>query len=359
MASDASYQSNGPGIARDDQCTRKETTGTGRRVAIERWKILKGAIVAAKRGTAAQDLGQSSHNSASVRRFSSFILFTISKAQEDEEKGVQSDCVCWGQQTDQELSQPHDKPVNGMWLKYEPSAVTIAELHKSNSNATAVMVKHVTESASLEAMMGFNNTGNVCVWPSEEVLAYYCLKHSKLFEEKAVCELGCGMTGLAGVILASTQLPSQVMLTDGNETSIKNVKEILHMNCSKFGCTAASAEVLLWNDAFLQSTSPHDSQFDYVICADCLFFEEVHSHLAQVMVKLLKPTGSALLLAPGRGGTFEKFCAAAKSYFRIESSMHYDDLIWQKHREALKRFGDIGMYSVDLHYPLLLMLYPL
>lgn len=340
-----------------DQCTLKETAGTRKRgVAIERWKILKDAIIAAKRGTAGQDLGKSSHNLASVRRFSSFVLFTLSKAEVEK---VESDGVCWGQQNDRELSQQYDEPVNGMWFKYEPSADTAVELLKSNSTATAVIVKHVTENTSLEAMMGFNNTGNICVWPSEEVLAYYCLKHSKLFEGKAVCELGCGMTGLAGVTLACTQLPSQVLLTDGNETSVKTVKEILDRNCSKFGCTAVSAEVLLWDRAFLWSTSPHDSQFDYVICADCLFFEEVHSHLAQVMVKLLKPTGSALLLAPQRGGTLDKFCAVAKSYFRIESSVHYDNLIWQKHRESLEQFGDTGVYSVDLHYPLQLILYPL
>lgn len=46
-------------------------------------------------------------------------------------------------------------------------------------------------------MMGFNNTGNVCVWPSEEVLAHVCLLNKHLFEDKIVLELGGGMSNFA------------------------------------------------------------------------------------------------------------------------------------------------------------------
>ena len=344
-------------VARESLC-KENTSAKGRRVAAERWKILKDAIISAKQKTATQDF-RGHMNTASVRRFASFNLFAISEVQQDivkRDEGNSSEQM--RPQDDVEPSQPHT-PICRIWLKYEPTADTAANLNVSSSTPVAVIVKHITESTSLEALMGFNNTGNICIWPSEELLAYYCLKYFKQFEGKVVCELGCGMTGLAGVTLACTQLPSRVLLTDGNETSIENVKEILDKNRAKFGCAAVSAEVLLWDKAFLQNTSPHDSQFDCVICADCLFFEDIHNHLAQVIIKLLKPTGTALLLAPQRSGTFDKFCAVAKRYFKVETSMQYDDLIWQKHREALKQFGDMGVYTPDLHYPLQLTLHPL
>ena len=334
------------------------TSAKGRRLAAERWKILKDTIISAKRKTATQDFW-CHMNAASVRRFTSFNLFAISEAlQATVKRDEGSSSKQMQPQDGVDSSQPHT-PVCGIWLKYEPTADTAAHLNMSGSTPVTVIIKHITESTSLEALMGFNNTGNICVWPSEEVLAFYCLKYSKQFEGKAVCELGCGMTGLAGVTLACTQLPSRVLLTDGNETSVENVKEILDKNRANFGRAAVSAEVLLWDKDFLQNTSPHGSQFDCVICADCLFFEDVHNHLAQVIIKLLKPTGTALLLAPQRSGTFDKFCAVAKHYFKVQARVQYDDLIWQKHREALKQFGSVDVYTPDLHYPLQLTLHPL
>lgn len=60
-----------------------------------------------------------------------------------------------------------------------------------------------------------DNTGLVCSWPSEDVLAYYCLTHADIFRSKRVIELGSGY-GLAGLVIAAFTEASEVVISDGN-----------------------------------------------------------------------------------------------------------------------------------------------
>ena len=54
-----------------------------------------------------------------------------------------------------------------------------------------------------------DNTGNTRTWPSEELLAFYLLENSEILkslkvsdQKISVCELGAGMSGLAGFSVA-------------------------------------------------------------------------------------------------------------------------------------------------------------
>ena len=58
------------------------------------------------------------------------------------------------------------------------------------------------------------------------------LKNPQICRTRKVLELGGGMSCLAGVLAAKYCEPSSVMLTDGNRTSMENVKCIVGKNDS-------------------------------------------------------------------------------------------------------------------------------
>lgn len=323
-------------------------------LAVERWKILKRAILAAgnkakeERGPFIkhQEDANTLQTGASVRSFSTFELFSVTDTEfEDEGPDV--------------LRQGARKC---MWNRYSHTERSnIARGHRTNEEegnkgegpdvgVTSALIRFLPPSTSLEAMVGFNNTGNVCVWPSEEVLAHYCLENRDQFRDASVCEVGGGMSCLAGIMLALTGLPARVRLTDGNTASVENVRQIIEANRSCFGEVCVSADVLLWNE------DCDHPKFDFVVCADCLFFVELHKHLSRVIHKLLRPGGRALLLNPQRGGTLDQFVGVANELFSVTTLEKYDELVWDKHCVAL---ATSEMYRPDLHYPVFLVLEPL
>ncbi|KAI3363379.1 hypothetical protein L3Q82_011997 [Scortum barcoo] len=93
-------------------------------------------------------------------------------------------------------------------------------------------------------------------------MAHYCLQKRHMFKfplielvllnvqysafRGAVCELGGGMTCLAGLMVAICADAKEVLLSDGNEKSIQNVRGLVERNRQggKFGSTHVSASVM-------------------------------------------------------------------------------------------------------------------
>ncbi|XP_019715704.1 calmodulin-lysine N-methyltransferase [Hippocampus comes] len=205
-----------------------------------------------------------------------------------------------------------------------------------------------------EVLNSFDNTGNVCVWPSEEVMAHYCLRNRHMFKG-AVCELGGGMTCLAGLMVAVCADAKEVLLSDGNEQCVDNVREIVERNerAGKFGSTHVSTRVLRWD------REPHvaafQAHFDVVICADCLFLDQYRSSLVGAIRRLLRPNGVALALAPQRGDTMASFCRlAGQAGLLVDQRRQYDAQVWDVHLKMLQEGKEA--YDENLHYPLLVTL---
>ncbi|KAK7104957.1 calmodulin-lysine N-methyltransferase-like [Littorina saxatilis] len=283
-------------------CKKKE-------VARQRWRILAETL----NGKGSSETQQSA---VSVRRFQSYGLLHTHQVED-----------------------PVTEENDATWYQY--TCPTLPHL--------TMKIRHVKETIRPQDLLGFNNTGNVCVWPSEEVMAYYCLQHIDDFRASNIIELGGGMTCLTGVALAVSAGAHQIVLTDGNEQSVSNLQEIIQENNS--GSTAVSARLLRWGPEPVD----HDLQgaFDCVLSADCLFFDEGREHLITTIYSLLKPGGQALVFAPRRNGTFDTFCNLAKTKFVTERCEQHDNHIWSLHSE-LKASSEA--YSEDLHFPLLVKL---
>lgn len=203
---------------------------------------------------------------------------------------------------------------------------------------------------SHKELHGYNNTGNVQIWASEECTSIFCLENLDMFRGKTVVELGAGMTALAGLIVAAECHPEKVILTDGNEKSVENIGVILKNN--PFYCENVSAQVLKWDQ---ESVGDLQGVADIVLCSDCLFFDEGRAPLVQCLKKLLKKDGQVILIQPSRRGTMQKFIDLVQEdgYFQHELTEKISDQIEQI---LQSKIVTEKMYEADIHRSLLLKL---
>ncbi|XP_076175151.1 calmodulin-lysine N-methyltransferase [Ptiloglossa arizonensis] len=320
-----------------------DQTGRKRSTAQRRWRILAKALTGSQEPINAD----AKDEEVSVRRFTSFDLLEIGR-----------------------LENPPDDPHTG-WYEY----TAILE-----NKPYTVQIRRINKCFTANELIGFNNTGNVCVWPSEECLAYYLLKNREICRNRRVLELGGGMSCLAGVIAAKYCDPSGVTVTDGNVTSVDNVRCIVARNgmadfveCSVVQWAKAARAIrtpararpyahphtngLLvksWTGNANDGSNVLVNLYDVILCADCLFFDEARSDLVETIYGWLANDGLALVMAPRRGTTFEKFAEAAiKRGFIARQIDRYESKIWSRHLELLERSQE---YCPDLHYPILLEL---
>lgn len=285
-------------------------------VARRRWKILARAL---QRTCDVDAVPTNVDDIISVRRFTTFDLVTSHPI----------------------ILNDSSSDPDASWFEY---TATISQ------ETYSLHIRHPTRSFTAAELMGFNNTGNICVWPSEEVLAYYILCNLQYFCGKTVLELGGGMTCLAGLMVAKYTTAIKIHVTDGNISAIDNVQFIVKQNGLGDRVTCS---VLQWGDIQVRPVGKYISTYDTILSADCLFFDEARRDLVETIWMMLNEGGTALIMAPRRGQTYEKFAEEAKMRgFHCKSKQYYNEHVWNRHLK-LKQSCD---YDENIHYPMLLSL---
>lgn len=206
-----------------------------------------------------------------------------------------------------------------------------------------VNVGHRNRTFSAEDLMGFNNTGNVCIWPSEETLSYFVCSNFFRFRGKNVIELGGGMSCLAGLFVAKYGQAKSVTVTDGNKISIENVQAML--KCNIFD-VAVKCKILKWTG------EERDEKYDVILCADCLFFDDARVDLIECLWACMKNDGTAYVMAPQRGSTLESFIKQSEAKgFHCTKILNYNNVVWEKRMNLL----DNCDFDDNIHYPILIV----
>ncbi|KAG6702968.1 hypothetical protein I3842_07G061900 [Carya illinoinensis] len=197
-----------------------------------------------------------------------------------------------------------------------------------------------------------DNTGLVCQWPSEDILAYFCLSHAHMFSYKRVIELGSGY-GLAGLVIAAVSEASEVIITDGNPQVVDYIQRNIDANSGAFGATRTNSMTLHWDQEEISDIS---NAFDVIIASDCTFFKEFHNGLARIIKLLLKKAGpsEAFFFSPKRGNSLEKFLETIKQNGLCFSVTEiYDTQVWERHQAFMEGKDSWPSYEKDHCYPLM------
>jgi len=222
---------------------------------------------------------------------------------------------------------------------------------------------------------GIDNTGNVRVWEAEQILLIYLssiVQNGELeLLGKSVLELGGGMTGLCGLGLARLCRRRgignvRVTITDGHPDSVRNQKVCISMNDTVdlrayLPPAPVTASLLRWSlgdkhgDLERLRVENGQERFDFILAADCLFFQDFHDDLLWLLDNALaEMNGVVYLLQPRRGDTMAKFLEKASQVFEADVQENFcDEITAQLSRASAEPNSG---FCANVHTPILVKL---
>lgn len=156
-----------------------------------------------------------------------------------------------------------------------------------------------------------DNTGNVCVWDCEKTLLWALLQSDRKFQR--VLELGAGMAGLVGLGLGAAIRASEVIVTDGNPTSLQsNRTHVRLMEAKQPLQCMVHARLLPWalqasEEGEVFRDLEQQYQADLSVVSDCTHFERYHGNLFWTLIQCTAIGGEIWMCHPNRGETLDRF----------------------------------------------------
>ncbi|VAH14160.1 unnamed protein product [Triticum turgidum subsp. durum] len=155
-----------------------------------------------------------------------------------------------------------------------------------SSNPVSLVARLLCSTNMLEGDTG------CCLWPSSLFLSEFILSFPELFAKKCCFELGSGV-GLVGVCLNHVGA-SKVILTDGDASTLTNMKANMEMNnlyiedsqLVKESKNKVECKYLSWEEAC--ESDLRDYQRDILLGADIIYNPSCVPHLVRVLCMLLR-----------------------------------------------------------------------
>jgi Lysine methyltransferase len=231
-----------------------------------------------------------------------------------------------------------------------PIAITREKIHRTLS---------LSDLVSHQYNNGVGNTGNVCVWDAEKVLAWVVL-HESVPDLDTVVEIGVGMAGLAGLALAASG-PStlHVYLTDGNDSCVLNNEvNVLLMNAAQV-LTPGGPKVLCRQLTWSCESGNSGEVFplppaDWTLASDCTHFEEHHAKLLWTLITCTKVHGIIWICQPARGKSLSRFLDMVDDINeRLPQVLRVSEQVYNAIERSHHSFrATSGTYYADVHKPL-------
>ena len=148
----------------------------------------------------------------------------------------------------------------------------------------------------------------VALWSSGIALAHELAERGEDLAGKTVLELGAGV-GLPGLVAAF--LGAQVTQTDNQEMAMS----VCQLNARRNGIEGIEYALVDWIDW------RDDACYDYIIGADILYGDALHSFLRHIFKTNLAPGGHVLLTDPLRGPSQSMFTELQNEGWDVDEQM--------------------------------------
>lgn len=225
-----------------------------------------------------------------------------------------------------------------------------SNVYTRERSRTARKSLHELTSHQHSQTAAIDNTGNICVWDCEIVLAWFLWQpgECRIAQGTTLLEVGAGMAAVTA--LAGDTVCSEIFITDGHADCVWNnrINVRLRRQANSTSISHIQCSVLRWSyddDTLLCSA-------DSTLVSDCTHFEEWHGQLLWTVLRHTRVGGSIWMCQPDRGQSWSRFqklmeCTVLGTVISLQE--HCSDQLDELHAQFVLQHS--SSYEPDRHRP--------